>query len=406
MNSRLNSGIPGQLALFAVLAAVFVCMPFVALILVCVFAAWGTDHRLRGVFLLAACLLFCILNASKQVDGDLVNYVHVQSYLAGRPLFTLLNPGELTPLTPTYRSTELGFYGSQWLLAQVFESSSASLAIAATLAIYIPTFAAILILGRVKGWNDRLTIIVALFAFFGAINFNNTTHLLRQYVSGSFAFLGLVSLLDRKKYTGLAWAVVACSVHNGTAYVVLCFVVVASLFPYGRPFWSRPWGSGFRLLMTLGVLGGSCALLWVHELTGLLEFSDITIWRYLVTAGLFAVFWYFARAHGMDRSDYYLSLAFMVAFCISGFFFALRLQVMALRYFVYLEWLYAPMIAGILCAVPRRHVGAYLASRWLVCCAAICIFILHMYSSAWQYGPDTTRVLSISAREAMEYIGT
>jgi hypothetical protein len=406
MNSSDSSQIPAQLALFALLAAAFLYMPFIALMLVCVFAAWSSDRRLRGVFLLAACLLFCILNTTKQIDGDFLNYVRVQSYLEGRPLFTLLNPGELIPITPTYRATEFSFYGAQWLLAQCFDSPSASLSIAITLAIYLPTFAAILMLGRVKGWNNRLTLIVALIAFFGAINFNNTTHLARQYISGSFGFLALVSLCDGRKLRALAWAIVACSVHNGTAYVVLCFGIMSVLFPYGRPFWSRPWGSAFRLLCAVGVLGGSCAALWFHELTGLLENSDITIWRYLLTTSLFAVFWYFCLAHRMDRSDYYLSIAFLVAILISGFFFAMRLQVMALRYFVYLEWLYAPMLASILCAIPRKHVVAYLTSRWLVCCAALCIFVLHMYSSAWQYGPDTTRVLGISVREIMEYIGT
>src|ERR1700678_2214048 len=109
MNSSDSSQIPAQLALFALLAAAFLYMPFIALMLVCVFAAWSSDRRLRGVFLLAAFLLYCILNTTKQIDGDFLNYVRVQSYLEGRPLFTLLNPGELIPITPTYRATEFSF---------------------------------------------------------------------------------------------------------------------------------------------------------------------------------------------------------------------------------------------------------------------------------------------------------
>jgi hypothetical protein len=395
-----------QFLVLAVLVAAFLYAPFIMLVLACVYAVWRPDGNSKAIFLVSACLLFCTLNASKVVDGDLINYVNVQNYLTGRPLLTLLHSGELIAMSPTYRSTELGFYGTQWVLAQLFDSASASLAIAATLAIYVPTFAAILLLARVKGWNDRLTILIALFAFFGAINFNNSTHLVRQYVSASIAFLGLVVLFNGWRLWAVVCAVVACSIHNGTTYVLLCFGVIAALFPYGRPFWSRPWGSALRVLCALGTLAGGCAALWLHELTGLFEVSDISIWRYLITATVFVVFLYFARAHKMDRSDYYLAGAFLVALCISGFFYVMGLQVMALRYFVYLEWLYAPMIATILCAVPRRNLVMYFGSRWLVCCTALCIFILHFYNSAWTYGPDSWRVLTLSAREAIEYIGT
>ena len=411
MNSRVGAHTPAttellvQLTLLVVLAVAFLYRPLIVLALVCGLVAWGSDPRRKYVFLVAGCLLLCVLNATKTVDGDLVNYVNMQNYLTGRPLLVLLDPNALIAISPTYRASEIGFYGTEWLLAQLFESTGASIAIAATLAIYVPTFIAIVMLGRVKGWNDRLTIIIALLAFLGAVNFNNTTHLIRQYVSASLLFLALVYFFGGRKWTAAAWAIIACSVHNGTAYVALCFVTLAALFPYGRPFWRRPWSSLFRLMLAIGVWGGSVVLLWMRELSGLLEQSDITIWRYLGTVLLFTVFLYFARARRMDRADYYLCLAFAVGLFISGCFFAMRLQVMALRYYVYLEWLYAPMVAGILCAIPRRHLSVYLASRWLVCCAALCVFVLRLYNSAWLYGPGSERVLSLNAREVMEYVG-
>jgi hypothetical protein len=373
---------------------------------VCVFSPWGRSRNLRWIFLLAACLLLCVLNTTKQVDGDLINYVRVQDYLAERPLLVLLQTDEMSGVNPTYRPTEMGFYAVQWLMAQLFDSSSASIAVAATLAIYIPTFAAILLLARVKGWNDRLTLIIALVAFFAALNFNNTTNLLRQYVSAAFALLALVSYFDRKKLAAFAWALLSCSVHNGTAYLMACFIALAWLFPFGRAFWT--WGTVWRALCAILVLGGSVAALWFHGINGLLESTDLSVWRYLVALLLFAMFLYAARSRGFDRADYYLSLAYSVIIFVSAAFYAMSLRVMALRYFVYLEGLYAPMVAAMLCAIPRRHLLAYLGSRWLVCCAAACVFIFRVNNppGGWTYGPDSARVLTISAREAIEYIGT
>jgi hypothetical protein len=406
MNRIIASDTTRALIVFVPLAAAFLYLPFIVLLLFCVFAAWGRSRNLRWLFLLATLLLFATLNTTKQVDGDLINYVHTQDYLTGRSPLVLLDAAQLQAVTPTYRSTEVGFYGTQWLFAQLFDSTSASLAILATLGIYVPTFVAILMLGRIRGWNDRLTIIVALVAFFAAINFNNATHLLRQYISASFGLVALVSFFDRRKLAATAWGLVACSVHNGTAYLIGCFVAVALLFPFGRPFWR--WGSVWRVLCAGIVLCGSVALMWLHGIIGLSEVTDITAWRYVVAGLVFAVFCYFTKARGFDRIDYYLSLAFLIVMFISTAFFVMSEKVLALRYFVYTEWLYAPMVANILCAVPRRHLVAYLGSRWLVCCAAACVFILRVTNppGGWIYGPDSRQVLTISAREAIAYIGT
>jgi hypothetical protein len=393
------------LAVLAVLAVLFLWMPLLGLVLICLFAAWGEDRNLRWVFLLSACVLFCTLNATKLLDGDFTNYVNLQTYLAGRSVTTLMNPDELAPFIPNYRSTELGFYGMQWLLAQLNPSASASLTVAVTLGIYVPTFAAVIMLGRIKGWNDRLTLIVALFAFFAAINFNNTAHVMRQYMSGAFAFLALVSFCGRRTWLAVAWALVACSMHNGLMYVIGCFVVAVILLPYGRPFRSRPWSSAWRVLCALGVLGGSVAMVWLHELSGLVDKGDLTVARYMVSCTLFALFWYVTRTRGQDRSDYYVALAFVVTLFISGSFFVIHQEELALRYFFYLEWLYVPLVAAILCAVPRRHLMAYLGSRWLISCAAVCIFVVRVYTSTWNFGPGNEQILTMNAREVMEYIG-
>jgi EpsG family len=408
INVRLAADIRAQLVLLAGLTAVFLVRPLMTLMMLCVFLVWGDDRKLRAMFLLAVCLLFCILNLTKQVDGDLLNYVNLQDYLSGRPLLTLLDVNQLRPMSPTYRPTEPGFYGPQWLLAQITDNTSASIVILGTLGVYIPTFAALIIMGRVKGWNHRLTMVVALCAFFAAINPTNITNLVRQDVSASFAFLALATLLEGRKLAAVAWALVSCSIHNGSAYLIACFLVLAVLFPYGRPFWGRPWGSTWRVLCALGVLGGSVALLWFQQAvgSGLLEKSDVTVWHYLASVVLFSLFWYCSRVIGSNRGDYYLSLAFVVTMFVSGSFFAMQIRVTALRYFVYVEWLWAPMVAVMLCAIPRRHLGAYLASRWLACCAALCLLILRISTSGWVYGPDSRQVLSSTAPEIFSYIGT
>jgi len=394
-----------QAALVLMFSAGLALAPLLALMAMCLLAATGLSGGLKYVFLLAACVLFCVLNISKEIEGDLITYLQLHQYLANASILELLNSAELRTISPTYRVTEAGFYGLLWLLGHLFGDGRAVIAVAATLAVYLSTFAGTRLMARVERWNERLTLVVMTVSFFAAVNFNLTTHLIRQHISGSLAFLAFALFLAKRRWAAVLTACVACSVHNGTALIVANVAVFGALLPYER----RPrsaWQTALRILGCGLFLAASSAGAVVPELAGAaLGESDISIWHFCFALVLWALFIYLAGARGArGRTAYYIGLAFCVPFLISAACFIVGFPVLALRYYVYLEWLFGAMIATLLMAIPRRYVGIYLFSRLGVCAAAMLIFLLRIQSSSWSYGPGGSRLLVEDPVSVSEYI--
>lgn len=394
------------LALAAAIACAFYLSPLVVLVAICLFAALAMDGISKGMFLLAACLLFVLLNVAKQVDGDLVIYEQLQHYFAGRNPLVLLDSGELRAVSSTYRITEIGFYGPLWLLANLFGDHSAVLPISATLAIYTLTFAAVLQLARASGWNNRLTLVVLVFVFFAAINFTQTTHLIRQYVSASLAFVAFALLVREHERSALLAALAACTVHNGTALLVANFAVLALLFPAGRVHRLRGGGWAWRIIVAALMVGASFAVLILNDISVLVnDDENISFVHYAVAGGLFAAFRFYCGDRLHPRVLHYMSLAYGLIFALSAAFFLVGLRVLALRYFAYLEWLFGLVVAGLLCTVPRSRLGLHLLSRWTVCFASTAILLLRIHYSEWVYGLEQTELFAQSLLEVSYFVG-
>jgi hypothetical protein len=141
-------------AMLTVMTAAFFLHPLALLLFTCLVAVICPTDALKWLFLAAAGTVFMILALSKQVDGDLINYVALQDYIAQQPLMSLLNKDQLQALQGTYRVSEIGFYAPFWVLSSVIPDSKTALAIGATLAIYIPTFLGLLLIGKSEKWSN------------------------------------------------------------------------------------------------------------------------------------------------------------------------------------------------------------------------------------------------------------
>ena len=410
MNSALTVRVPDVLLsvlLAAAFAVAFAVVPLITLVLICLFSTVLAGSSSRGVFLLAACLLFTLLNISKEVEGDLINYVYLQQYLANQSILTFLDGDELRTITGSYRETELGFFLPLWVLAHLFGAGRVVIAVGATLAIYIPTYFGLAALARIERWNERLMMTVTLVVFFAAVNFNLGTHLLRQHVSSALVFLGLMFAIGGRKWPALLLALAACSIHNGTAMIVADFLVVLKLFPYEQPRKPKPWSLLLRALVVVGLVGVSVVGIALREweLEKPTDATEITIWHYVFGAVLFTLFWYFSRVYArVTKANYYISVAFGIVFTVSLVFFLAGLPLLSLRYYMYLEWLFGPALAGILCAIPRRNPLSYIGSRWALCAVALLIFLIRIHNSAWSYGPGQSAIFTEDAVQLTQYM--
>jgi hypothetical protein len=386
---RFGLTLPLRLGGLIAFAAAFYWYPLLTLLLVCVIAA-ASGSRIGGaIFLVAAALLFTIVNITKELAGDLANYVLVVQYLANRPFTTLFNAYEMAPLSGSYRVTEIGFHGTMWALSNIFDSGRVIVAVGATAGIYLPVFFGLRLIARREAWTQGEFLTVVFFVFFAAINFVQTTHLLRQYISTAVVFLAFALFVNGRNLWALFVTLVACSIHNGTALLVADLAALTVLFPRQRLARLGLISLGLRFVAALIVIGASVGLIFLQQLEhiGLPE-GTITIWHYLLVVGFLGVsVLRDARNGTLSPTHYYARLAFTVIFVISLAFFVLDVRLLALRYFDYLECLFGLILANILCSMPRERVVLPLFTRWGVCFVSVMILVWRVFTAPWNYGP-------------------
>lgn len=380
-----------EAALLAALLAGLFWMPLVVLLLAIAMSVVIQGRHYKWLFLGSSCLLFLVLNLSKAVEGDLIYYLALQQYLTDRPIETLLSQDELKMVSNSYRTTELGFYGTLWLLTNVLGLDQLAIPLMAIMGVYVPTFLGLLLIGRAAGWNERLILAIATFTFFVALNFVQTTHLLRQYISSGILFLGFALYIVGHKRAALICALAACTVHNATFLLVSELLLLAGLLPYER---RGEWGFGklLRALVALMVIGASIIAVVIFNPDYLTAANgEISAWHYAVVGGFGALVYLYTRFVPVQQGFFYYSgLAFVATFLTSVGFFLLGLELLAFRYFVYLEWLYGLIVGAVLVSMQRGHRALRFIATSALSLAGAALFVLRVSRSPWEYGSGGT----------------
>lgn len=385
--------------------AAFFGHPLALLLFACLFAVVSPTEDFKWLFLIAACALFAILNTSRELDGDLVNYVELQDFIIQKPFYALFDKEELQVLSGTYRLTEIGYYAPLWLLGQILTDSKTAVTLTATLGIYIPTFLGLLNIGRAEKWSRGLIIATALFTFFAGINFVQSSHLIRQYISSSILFYAAsLFIVDRRRWAAIV-ALGACTVHNGTAMVIPLVSSICWAFPYGKRVSAVR--SFFGALLVALVLAATLATVPILQGTVVKEdIPNIKIIHFVIVGTFFLVTHIIIQSQRIRlRSIYYARLAYFIIYILSLGFFVLGLQLFALRYFAYLEWLYGLLVGAILFGLFRRSPPLQVFTRASVCIAATIILIARINFSEWRYGPGDNYLLNWNFLQVFQLIG-
>ena len=386
------------LAFLCIACAVFFWHPLALLMLVCLFAVVNPTNDFKWLFLIAACALFATLNVSREIAGDLITYVDIQDYTSAKPFYTLLDKDELQLISSTYRLTEIGFYAPFWIIGQVISDSKTAICLMATLAIYIPTFLGLTIIGKSENWSRGLLLTVALFTFFAGINFVQSTHLIRQYISAAVLFCAFALFLTgrRNKWRAVFVALCACSIHNGTALLIPLVAFACWSFQYGKGAERSVPGSFLRVVGIAAILAMTMVLIPI--LQGALlkdEVPNINAGHFAVVGAFFIIAQIAVKLQHMRViSIHYASVAFLVIYILSLGFYILGLPLFALRYFAYLEWLYGLMVCGIMFHAFRHSPGLQMFARFTLCLAASAILIGRISVAEWVYGPGDNNFLS------------
>lgn len=391
-----NSSPLMTVGVLAVGCAVFFWHPLALLLFACLIAILSPTNDFKWLFLAAACALFLILNVSRLVDGDLFVYVRVQDFISQRPFAALFEKEGLQLLSGTYRTTEIGFYAPLWLMSLVIPDSKTAVTLAATLGIYIPTFLGLMLIGKSEKWDKGAILMAAVFAFFAGINFVQTTHLIRQYMSSAILFYAFALFIAKRNRWAVLVALAACTVHNGSAPLILLTGGSCWLFRYRE---GKKLGLAGVFVRVVGVLLLMAVIMvavpivqgeFLKE-----EIPNIHAGHFLVVAA-FLVVAHFAiqRQHLGLRSLYYARLAFLVIFLVSLGFFVFGVPLFALRYFAYLEWLYGLLVGGVMFTMFRRRPELQVFVRFTVSLAAAAILIARIATAEWMYGPGDNNLVN------------
>jgi len=390
----------------AVASVLFFSHPLALLLLVCLMAVINPTNDFKWLFLVSACALFMILNVSRLVDGDMLFYVRVQEYMSQKPLYALLDKQELQTISNTYRVTEVGFYAPLWLMSLVIPDAKTAIAVAATLGIYIPTFVGLALIGKCENWSKGAILMAALFTFFAGINFVQSTHLIRQYISSAFLFYAFALFIAKRNRWAVVSALAACTIHNGTAPLLVMVVGVCWLFRRREGKRMGLLGFMVRGLLALALMASMMVVIPIVQGEFFKEDIPNIHLVHFVVVGVFLVIAQFAiqMQHLGFRSLYYGRLAFLAIFIVSLGFFLIGLPLFALRYFAYLEWLYGLMVGGVMFALFRNRPALRVFSRFAVSLAAAAILLGRINASEWQYGPGNNNLLSWDFFEVAELV--
>lgn len=404
-HDRANLARAVAVVVLGIACAEFFLQPLALLLVVCLFSVISPTKDFKLLFLLSACILFTLLNIPKQLDDDLTNYLTLQDYISVKPFFVLFNKDELREISGTYRVTEIGYYAPLWFLSQMIPDSRADLAIFATVGIYIPVFLGLTLIGRAEKWNNGLILMVVCFTFFAGLNFVQSTHLIRQYISGSLLFLAFALYICNRQGWSILVFLYACAVHNGTAPLVPAVGAACWLFRY-RP--GRRFGFGGMLARLFGMLvviaGMILAVPFLQgDFIGKGEVPNIKAGHYIAVGTLFIVAHIaIQRLHLHLKSLYYARIAFVVIYVLSLGFYVLSLKLFALRYFAYLELIYGLMVGAIMFNMFAARPRLQAIARLTVAMAAAGILIARITVSEFSYGAADNYFLSWNFFEVME----
>jgi hypothetical protein len=377
-------------------SAAFFLHPLALLLFVCLVAVISPTSDFKWLFLVSACSLFVVLNVSRLVDGDLVLYVRVQDYMAQQPFYTLFDKDQLRAISDTYRSTEIGFYAPLWVMSLVIPDGKVAIAIAATLGIYVPTFLALTLIGKSENWSKGAILMAALFAFFAGINFVQTSHLIRQYISSAMLFYAFALFIAQRYRWAAVVALGACTVHNGSAPLIVMTASACSLFRYREGKRLGPGSFFMRMFFLVGIVGAMMAAIPIVQGEFLQkEIPNIKVVHFVAVASFFIVAQIaIQRQHLRLRSLYYARLVFLTIFIVSFGFFILGVPLFALRYFAYLEWLYGLLVGGMMISMFRDRPELRVFARFTVSLAAAAILIARIATAEWVYGPGDNNLVS------------
>lgn len=342
-----------------------------------VFVIFNYTGPVRGVGFISIFFIFYLISATKIVEGDLETYLILQRVFSSIDASSLfLDSDSIILYSGSYRNTEAAGYYMYWLVARYISDGRMALEILSLFLIYLPGIISISILSRYLRLTKHESGIAYLAFFFICINPALVTHVIRQYIAGSFFLLGMSLLLTGRRFGSIMVSVLASSIHNSIILVILVSLLSYYIFVRKKIMDREPIIFNVRIIILV--------FLVAFLLMNLIDFNkslimqndgDISFVTLLLDCGLLLCFMHYGPNYFDSK---YVSI---VASTISGIIilsvisYYLGLRIFSLRFYFYIELL--RFFCVIL--IYRMITVNFSRFRLIFACLFVCSFIIFFF---------------------------
>jgi hypothetical protein len=332
-------------------------------------------------------VLFSAINMTKTPDGDLVQYLGLQQLFATASLSDLFEVDNFNQVFGSYRDTEFVFHIIFWSLATLVSPEKWAYDLLATACIYVPPIVGLFLVRRQLGWNDAALAVALCWLLLGGLNFAQTTHLTRQYFSASVLFLAWCMHSSGRFWVPALLAGSSILIHNGILLVLAPYLIVRTIVPFE---YIRIWSLVafvVRLSVATILVLGTWYLVFRRQIdfigfdNGSISWINYALDIFIVMSTS-VVLW---RRKVWPRIYSRALTAFILVFFVSAFFLIVDMELLALRYYLYVEFLRC-MFAGVfIMAYSRRSVLTYTLIFVTAILLSGLVFMLRIDRSPWEY---------------------
>jgi hypothetical protein len=366
----------------------FLFVPFVPFLIfmVLTLAYYRKDYTyLSFTFLLI--IVFSSLNFTRSIDADWENYLDFYKSFNGNNLIGFLTESQLS-----VRITEPLFYAYAWLLSNASNGNLYLYILSISCMIYGIYAIGIIKLIRIADLANSNLIFCMVCGFFVCINFSESSHLIRQYISGSILFFQLPYLVKKKYKSVFVITVIGTLVHN--SFILPSLFMIFSALLATRLYFIKQWVRVFIISSFFGIMLGLFLSQYLIVLNAEnFENETPVYFSMLIDSACFcfALLLYFSNnASSKIKQIISIYLAFM--FMYSSFLFVVHdNQLIFQRFYLYLEWF--RILGFIALSVLIPSLGKLNDLTLSACSICMLVIFLRIFRTEWSYGVGMTDFL-------------
>ena len=301
-------------------------------------------------FILITLIIFVLLNLGKNIEGDLLSYLNLQKAFSNASLIELLEkPQNFSYESGSYRTSEFIGYSFYWFISNYISSSKFTFSIITTLLIYLPCMLAYKSLAKSFNYTRIHFSIFILCLFFVGINFIQTTHVVRQYISASLFLLSISKYYNNKIISFILFSIIAIGFHNSIAILYSTFFIIDKLNIFSIYLKKESlWFLNFKNLILIILVAAITGVIFLNNPIYLLS-DNGSISSSALLIDIFLIFFSLSitKKIFINKFEFTIYLLYFTILLIVLSFVYLNFLIPALRMYLYLEFLRPVIISTI-----------------------------------------------------------